>query len=121
MHRNIFCTSCFANGNNTYSQQIHGKSLICHAWMMYAGIAEVMSLVTNLASGEEAGKEELSGPTDPIRVVMSHTINPAACTVGFTVELLNRMTADVKSLVLRSVVDSNNPLCSSQCLLLLEL
>ena len=73
---------------------------------MHAGIAEVMSLVTNLGSGEEAGKEELSGPTDPIRVVMSHTINPVARTVGFTVELLNRMTADVKSLVLRSVLDS---------------
>ena len=62
-----------------------------------------MSLVTNLGRGEEAGREELSGPTDPIRVVMSHTIDPAARTVGFTVELLNRMTADVKSLVLRSV------------------
>lgn len=83
---------------------------------MYAGIAEVMSLVTNLGSGEEAGKEELSGPTDPIRVVMSHTINPAARTVGFTVELLNRMTADVKSLVLRSVLYSKNPLCQSQSL-----
>lgn len=61
-----------------------------------------MSLVTNLGAGEEAGREELSGPTDPVRVVMSHTINPSARAISFTVELLNRMTADVKSLVLRS-------------------
>ena len=61
-----------------------------------------MSLVTNLGAGEEAGREELSGPTDPVRVVMSHTINPSARAISFTVELLNRMTADVKNLVLRS-------------------
>ena len=65
------------------------------------GIAEVMSLVTDLHSGQGAGRQEVSGPTDPIRVVISHTLNPAARAVSFSVEVFNRMTADVKGLVLR--------------------
>lgn len=65
------------------------------------GIAEVMSLVTDLGSGQEAGREELSGPTDPIRVVVSHTLKPAARTISFLVEVVNRLTADVKGLVIR--------------------
>lgn len=60
-----------------------------------------MTLVTNLGRGEEADRQELSGPTDPIRVVISHTVKPATSAISFTVELHNRMTADVKSLVLR--------------------
>ncbi len=67
-----------------------------------AGIAEVMSLVTGLGGDEAAGRQEVSGPTDPLRVVVSHTLQPAARSVSFTVELLNRLTADIKGLVLRS-------------------
>lgn len=66
-----------------------------------AGIAEVMSLVTGLGGDEAAGRQEVSGPTDPLRVVVSHTLQPAARSVSFTVELLNRLTADIKGLVLR--------------------
>ncbi|KAL0052511.1 hypothetical protein WJX82_003263 [Trebouxia sp. C0006] len=65
------------------------------------GIAEVMSLVTGLGGDEAAGRQEVSGPTDPLRVVVSHTLQPAARSVSFAVELLNRLTADIKGLVLR--------------------
>lgn len=65
------------------------------------GIAEVMSLVTGLGSDEAAGREEVSGPTDPLRVVVSHILQPSTRSVSFTVELLNRLTADIKGLVLR--------------------
>jgi hypothetical protein len=66
-----------------------------------AGIAEVMSLVTGLGGDEAAGREEVSGPTDPLRLVVSHTLQPATRSVSFTVELLNRLSADIKGLVLR--------------------
>lgn len=69
--------------------------------VVFAGIAEVMSLVTGLGGDEAAGRQEVSGPTDPLRVVVSHTLQPAARSVSFTVELLNRLTADIKGLVLR--------------------
>lgn len=61
-----------------------------------------MSLVTGIGADEAAGREEVTGPTDPLRVVVSHTLQPAARAVSFTVELLNRLTADIKGLVLRS-------------------
>lgn len=70
--------------------------------VLFAGIAEVMSLVAGLGSDEAAGRQEVSGPTDPLRVVVSHTLQPAARSVSFAVELLNRLTADIKGLVLRS-------------------
>jgi len=69
--------------------------------MSLAGIAEVISLVTGLGGDEAAGRQEVTGPTDPLRVVISHTLQPAARSVSFTVELLNRLTADIKGLVLR--------------------
>lgn len=69
--------------------------------VLFAGIAEVMSLVTGLGGDEAAGRQEVSGPTDPLRLVVSHTLQPANRSVSFTVELLNRLTADIKGLVLR--------------------
>lgn len=66
-----------------------------------AGIAEVVALVTEVGADEAAGRQEVSGPTDPLGVVVSHTLQPAARSVSFTVELVNRLTADIKGLVLR--------------------
>ena len=60
-----------------------------------------MSLVTNLGPEEAADRQEVTGPTDPLRVVISHTLQPEARGISFTVELLNRLTADIKTLVLR--------------------
>ena len=68
-----------------------------------SGIAEVMSLVTSLGPEEATARQEVTGPTDPLRVLISHTLHPEARCVSFTVELLNRLTADIKTLVLRLV------------------
>lgn len=65
------------------------------------GIAEVMSLVTGLAADPEAGSQEVTGPTDPLRVVVSHTLQPDSRSISFTIDLLSRLTADIKGLVLR--------------------
>ena len=68
-----------------------------------AGIAEVMSLVTGLAADPEGGSQEVTGPTDPLRVVISHTLQPESRLINFTVELLSRLSADIKGLVLRYI------------------
>lgn len=60
-----------------------------------------MSLVTGLAADAEAGSEEVTGPTDPIRVMVTHTLQPDSSSISFSVELLSRLTADIKGLVLR--------------------
>lgn len=65
------------------------------------GVAEVMSLVTGLAADAEAGSQEVTGPTDPIRVMVTHTLQPDSSSISFSVELLSRLTADIKGLVLR--------------------
>lgn len=60
-----------------------------------------MSLVTGLAAEPEAGSQEVTAPTDPIRVLVSHTLQPDSRSISFAVELLSRLTADTKGLVLR--------------------
>ena len=60
-------------------------------------------MVTSLGPEEATARQEVTGPTDPLRVVISHTLHPEARCVSFTVELLNRLTADIKTLVLRLV------------------
>ena len=84
--------------------------IVLNQTIIFAGIAEVMSLVTGLGGDEAAGREEVSGPTDPLRVVVSHILQPSTRSVSFTVELLNRLTADIKGLVLRYV--SQFSMCS---------
>ena len=69
-----------------------------------SGVAEVMSLVTGLAADAEAGSQEVTGPTDPIRVVVTHTLQPDSSSITFSIELLTRLTADIKGLVLRYYV-----------------
>lgn len=65
------------------------------------GIAEVMSLVTGLVAEPEAGSQEVTAPTDPVRVMVSHTLQPDSRSISFSIELLSRLTADTKGLVLR--------------------
>lgn len=69
-----------------------------------SGVAEVMSLVTGLSADAEAGSQEVTGPTDPIRVVVTHTLQPESSSITFSIELLSRLTADIKGLVLRYYV-----------------
>lgn len=71
-----------------------------------------MSLVTGLAADPEAGSQEVTGPTDPLRVVVSHTLQPDSRSISFTIDLLSRLTADIKGLVLRY---RPNPLNGSFC------
>ena len=71
---------------------------------MTSGVAEVMSLVTGLESDTEAGSQEVTGPTDPIRVIVTHTLQPDSSSITFSIELLSRLTADIKGLVLRYYV-----------------
>ena len=68
------------------------------------GIAEVMSLVTGLAAEPESSSKEVTAHTDPFRVTVSHTLQPDSQAISFSVELLSRMTADTKGLVLRCEV-----------------
>lgn len=80
----------------------HAVHAFCFAdEVAVTGVAEVMSLVTGLAADDEAGSEEVTGPTDPVRVVVTHTIQPESSSISFSVELLSRLTADIKGLVLR--------------------
>ena len=76
-----------------------------------SGVAEVMSLVTGLAADAEAGSQEVTGPTDPIRVIITHTLQPDSSSITFSIELLSRLTADIKGLVLRYYV--TKCICSS--------
>ena len=69
-----------------------------------SGVAEVMSLVTGLAADAEASSQEVTGPTDPIRVIVTHTLQPDSSSITFSIELLSRLTADIKGLVLRYYV-----------------
>lgn len=86
---------------------------ICSADIVFTatGIAEVMSLVTGLAADAEAGSQEVTGPTDPIRVMVTHTLQPDSSSISFSVELLSRLTADIKGLVLRYDVNKLNDVC----------
>ena len=73
--------------------------------VVVTGVAEVMSLVTGLAADAEAGSEEVTGPTDPIRVIVTHTLQPDSSSISFSIELLSRLTADIKGLVLRYCIN----------------
>ena len=78
------------------------------------GIAEVMSLVTPLPPHPQVGSQEVTGPTDPIRVMVSHTLQPDSRSISFSVELLSRLSADMKGLVLRYYINTSTASLAGQ-------
>lgn len=89
---------------NMLSHYVTHVFCLTHDIAVTSGVAEVMSLVTGLDSDTEAGSQEVTGPTDPIRVVVTHTLQPDSSSITFSIELLSRLTADIKGLVLRYYV-----------------
>ncbi len=56
-----------------------------------------------MALASDAGRDitELTGPSDPLRVVAWHTLDPLAKTLTLLFEATNRLPVDMKGAVVR--------------------